>query len=396
LLFQSLDDKSECVGVYVNGRLHFNEEIPTELTHTWKYSGSIVDPRIEYAWLYCNGRTLAQICPHHLEEELNRLQKRFRAYVRSFTLGKINLREHCFYDLVSHDFLLEFCEIKNQITKHILEHYEKPANYKHLAAVHKLIYKMGHRDLMVNNKDCRHLFVSNADRRRAQKLIAGPKYIEYNLFGTSTGRLATCGGFPILTMRKDFRRLLKPHNDWFLSLDYNGAEARTALALSGQAQPAEDIHAYNMKTIFKKQANFSRADAKRAFFAWLYNPESTAIQSNLYNKTGLIKKWYENGHVSTPFKRRLSVDHRRAFNYLIQSTTADLVLEQTLAIDKFLEDKKSFVSHLVHDEIVIDLADSERNLTPQIRDMFADNRLASFQVNLQAGLNYFDLEDLKI
>ena len=89
MLFQSLDDKSECVGIYVNGRLHFNEEIPSGLAHTWKYSGSFTDSMVEYAWLYCNGRDLAQVCPHYLEEELNRLQKRFRAYVRSFTLGKI-------------------------------------------------------------------------------------------------------------------------------------------------------------------------------------------------------------------------------------------------------------------------------------------------------------------
>ena len=396
MLFQSLDDKSECVGIYTNGRLHFNEDLPTGLTHTWKYSGSLNDPTVEYAWLYCKGQTLAKVCPHYLEAELKTVQKRFRAYVRSFKLGKINLREHCFYDLVPHDFLLEFCEIKNQITQYIFENYEKPQHYKHLAAIDKLIYKIGHCDLVVNNKECRTLFVSNVDRRRIQKLIAGPRYIEYNLFGTHTGRLATSGGFPILTIRKEFRKLVKPHNDWFLSLDYNGAEARTALALSGQPQPEEDIHSYNMKTIFKKRMHFNRVDAKRAFFAWLYNPDSTAITSNLYNKRELLKKWYQHGYIHTPFDRKIAIDPRRAFNYLVQSTTSDLVLEQTIKIDKFLEDKKSFVSHIVHDEIVIDLTDEERHLTPTIRNMFATNRLATFKVNLQAGLNYYDLEDLKI
>jgi len=50
LIFQTLDDKSECVGVYVDGELHFNE-IPSGLTKTWKYTGSISDSSVEYAWL---------------------------------------------------------------------------------------------------------------------------------------------------------------------------------------------------------------------------------------------------------------------------------------------------------------------------------------------------------
>ena len=96
------------------------------------------------------------------------------------------------------------------------------------------------------------------------------------------------------------------------------------------------------------------------------------------------------------FKRRIPVDRRKALNYLIQSTTSDLVLERAVAIDKFLEDKKSFISHIVHDEIVIDLADSEREMAPQIREMFANNKIGNFMVNLTCGKNYLEMEELKI
>ena len=68
---------------------------------------------------------------------------------------------------------------------------------------------------------------------------------------------------------------------------------------------------------------------------------------------------------------------------------------QLLSIS-FLEDKKSFISHVVHDEIVIDLADSERDLAPQIKDLFAENKLDTFLVNLSCGKNYYDLKELNL
>ena len=95
MIFQTLDDKSECVGVYVDGKLHF-DGIPDDLTKTWKYTGSVQDNTIEYAWLYCGGKNLQAACPEHLKEELTEVQKTFRAYLKSFEIAKINLRDNCF------------------------------------------------------------------------------------------------------------------------------------------------------------------------------------------------------------------------------------------------------------------------------------------------------------
>jgi len=38
LLFQTLDDKKECVGFYQSGELSFDGELPTSLSRTWGYS----------------------------------------------------------------------------------------------------------------------------------------------------------------------------------------------------------------------------------------------------------------------------------------------------------------------------------------------------------------------
>ena len=78
MIFQTLDDKSECVGVYVDGKLHF-DGIPDDLTKTWKYTGSVQDDAIEYAWLRCGGKDLQGACPEHLKEELHRSPEDFQS-----------------------------------------------------------------------------------------------------------------------------------------------------------------------------------------------------------------------------------------------------------------------------------------------------------------------------
>ena len=391
MYFQTLDDKTECVGVYAEGKLEF-DSIPQGLTRTWKYTGSITDPSVEYAWLYANGARLDQVCPEDLQERLTAAQKRFRAYRKSFEIGKIDLREHCFFDLVPESFLMEFCEIKNQVTEHVFENYEKPLNYNLLSDFEKLLHKIRYQNLNLNKEGCRQLYVSSVGRRKANELMKNNYFIDYNLFGTVTGRLTTRPkSFPILTLKKEFRKLIKPHNDWLISLDYNGAEVRTLLHLSGHQQPKVDIHEWNVKHLFDNEVD--RDTAKTLFFSWLYNPESDAIQTKYYNREKVLDKWYDGGYINTPFKRKIKVDERRALNYLIQSTTSDRVLERAVKIDEFLQNKKSFISHIVHDEIVIDLSDEDRDELPWIKQIFEND---NFMANMQAGKNYLELEELKI
>tara|TARA_R100001129_G_scaffold180715_1_gene159091 strand:- start:1263 stop:2447 length:1185 start_codon:yes stop_codon:yes gene_type:complete len=394
LYFQSLDDKSECVGIYTDGKLYF-DDLPTNLTKTWRHSGAISGKSVEYAWIMSGGKNLADVCPPKLASQLAVSQAKFKAYLQSFRLAKINLRELCFYDLVPEDFLLNFCDTKNLITEHVFDTYEKPENYEHLADMHRLLHKIKFNDLNTNNKNCRELMTSSRDRTQLQRLLNGPQHIDYNLFGTVTGRLTTfSNSLPILTMKKIHRKIVKPHNDWFMSLDYNGAELRTVLALGDEPQPDWDIHQWNAKNVFG--GVLSRDESKEKFFAWLYNPESDAISSDLYNRDKILSNYYVEGRVQTPGGRSIVVEERKAFNYLIQSTTADLVMERAIEIDKFLIDKKSFISHIVHDEIVIDLHDSERSLAPLIKNIFENNSLGQFRSNINAGKNYYDLKELII
>jgi DNA polymerase I-like protein with 3'-5' exonuclease and polymerase domains len=395
MYFQTIDDKKECVGVYQNGQLFF-DQIPSELGRTWKYSGTLESSSPEYAWLYCGGISLEAACPESLKEEYESAAKKMRAYRRSFELAKVDLHEHCFFDLVPHDFIVRFLEVKNKITEHIFQTCEKPTNYKFLNDVQRLLHQIKYQSLLLNGDECREIFVKSILRKEAQKYLTKQNHIDYNLFGTVTGRLTTKpSSFPILTMRKELRKLVKPRNDWFLSLDYNGAEVRTLLALSGNPQPLEDIHSWNLVNVLER-ADIPREEAKTIFFAWLYNPDSQAISTDYYDREKVLDKWYHDGYINTVFGREIKVDRRRALNYLIQSTTSDLVLERACRIGELLKDKKSFISHIVHDEVVVDLDNEERELVPEIKEIFANNTLGKYLVNLSAGPNYLELNELKL
>ena len=397
MYFQTLDDKTECVGVYKAGELHF-DEMPTGLERTWRFGGDVGSANVEYAWLRCGGLSLQEACPENLLEKYTASIKKMRAFHKSFRIAKLDFNEHCIFDLIPQDALMEFCEIKNQITQHVFEKYDKPPNYDFLVGASKLLHSIRHRPVNVDISDCKPMFTSTNNRLGLKKILEGSKYIDYNLFGTVTGRLSTNqGSFPILTMKKDFRRIIKPHNDWFISLDYNAAEPRTILSLLGHEQPSIDIHQWNIDNILEgAHEPLDREKAKTLFFGWLYNPDSEVIKSEYYDRKILLDKYYVDGYIKTPFGREIEVPERKAFNYLIQSTTSDLVIDRALEVNKLLSDKKSFISHIIHDEMVLDMPDSERHLIPQIKEMFAVNKLDTYMVNLQAGKNCFEFGDLNL
>jgi hypothetical protein len=393
MIFQTLDDKSECIGVYVDGQLHF-DNIPNNLTTTWKYTGSLVNMEdVEFVGLWTNGRTLEDCCPDEHAEELKRCQNKLHAYLKSFKIAKINMRDHCIFDMIPQDFLMRFCEVKNVITEHVKDNWDKPKNYQHLHDTYKLLHKIKYQKLNLSTQDCRQILTSSRDRSKAKALMSNYCYVDYNLFGTVTGRLTTKPeSFPILTLKKEMRQMIKPNNDLFVCLDYNGAEVRTLLELCNEEQPDLDIHEWNSRHLFEQEV--AREECKVRFFAWLYDPSSDDIKSNQYDRKKVLDKWYTKGYINTPYGRHIKVEERKALNYLLQSTTSDRVLAKAVVIDKFLVENKctSYISHIVHDELVIDYSDEDRKHIPQIKEIFEDGYLC----NLTAGKDYYNLKDLEI
>ena len=395
MLFQTLDDKTECVGIYANGNLQF-DSFPSHLTHTWAYSGFLKGHKIEYAKIYCEGKSLNEVCPDALKPRWEQICSKLRSFMRSFKLADISLEENCFFDLVPQRFLLEYCYVKNQICAHVFSTYSKPANYEFQVELAEIVGEMRYRQLNINSKNLFPLMHQPRARQFSHNLKSKSISCKFNPFGTKTGRLTTePGSFPILTMDRKYRCVVEPTNDFFIELDFNAAELRTLISLQGKTQPREDIHEWNVKNVYRSLV--TREKAKKRIFAWLYNPDSKDyLSSRAYDRGAVVQKYFTQGQVRTFWDKIIPSEERTALNYIIQSTCAENVLRQMIKVNNYLEDKNSFVAFPVHDSIILDLKFEERYLLPTIVKIFGDTALGEFMVNIRAGKDFGNLKKLKL
>ena len=401
MIFQTLDEKKECFGIYTNGVIEY-ERIPTDLTATWTYAPYLDGRDIRYASLYAGSSRIADVVPERLLPLWERISAKLRAFQKSFNTAKIDLNDNCLYELVPDRFLLELCEIKNKITEHVIENYEEPENYDFLVNLSRVINDISYQRLNLDFKELQKSAVSYKGRQWYKKLKKIDPYIRYDIFGTKTGRLTTKKNtFPALTLPKYCRSVLKPNNDWFVELDFNGAELRTLMALTGNDQPSGDIHEWNRRVLYTGKMNhvLTRDQAKKEVFSWLYNSKkhkNEKILLNAYNKDLVKEKHWDGKNVSTIFNRTIPSDEHHALNYIIQSTCADLILRQMIKIHECLKDKKSKIAFCVHDSIVIDFSVEDRYILKDLINQFAETELGKFRVNVQAGENYGKMMEINV
>ena len=191
-----------------------------------------------------------------------------------------------------------------------------------------------------------------------------------------------------MNINKEYRSIVKPKNDYFLELDFNAAEVRTLLALAGAKQPRMDIHAWNLAQGMGQSVE-TREDAKKAFFSWLYDEKK--INNNLeeiYHRNQVRESHFKGNKVTTPFGNTMEADHHHALSYLIQGTTAEMVLRQAIKIDEFLKEHKSFISFTVHDSVIVDMPADETHLARKLVSIFGDTELGHFLVNSSVGSDF--------
>tara|TARA_Y100000361_G_scaffold148339_1_gene161022 strand:- start:380 stop:1564 length:1185 start_codon:yes stop_codon:yes gene_type:complete len=394
LLFQTLDDKKECVGIYKDGVLSFNDIIPDSCKHTWSYSAFLEHRSVEYAKIYCGGQTLDKVCPEPLRERWERVSNKLKAFIKSFTTSRVSLNESCFFDLVPSKFLLEYCYVKDLICKHVFDTYERPPNYDYMVELTKVIEQVRYSKLTLNRKNLS--LYKTKHRKFIQKLNQLQPYCNFNIWGTKTGRLTTHPhSFPILTLDRELRGVVVPKNDYFIELDYNAAELRTLISLQGKEQPPGDMHAWNVENVFGQ--NISREEAKKKIFAWLYNPESINREcERAYDRERIVDKYFQKGQVTTFFNKTIPSEKRTALNYIIQSTCAENVLRQMIKASNYMEGLESYVAFPVHDSIVLDFSSKDREHLPRIIETFANTALGTFNVNVSVGTNFGNLKKLEI
>jgi len=399
MIFQTLDDKKECVGVYAENKLYF-KEIPENLSATWSYSAYLKGLDIDYAQLYCEGKTLDEVCPDHLQEEWKNIKTKLKAFMSSFIEAKVSLEENCFFDLTPTKFLEQYCEVKNKITQHVFDNYKKPQEYDFYRRFNELLIDIRYRPLNIDLEVLKKNILNEKDLTYYHRMRDVSKTVDYNLFGSITGRLGMQkGSFPIQSFQKQFRYCLKPHNDWFVAFDINAAELRISLALLNCTQPQEDLYEWIGKSIL---GNVSRADAKRIVIEWLYNSSNPVYQKYsasldaVFKKEALKQLYFVDGYVHTPFGRKIESDEHHAIPYLNRSTFIDLFHRQVLKVDDFLKDKKSFVAFLLHDEFVLDMTDDEKENILEIAKILQNTQFGKFLCNIKVGRDYGNMKKLNL
>lgn len=375
MIFSKIDDKKECKAIYINNTFYRSDQASAfPLTRTWSYSRGLSD-KVEFAQIYVKGKTIKESCPVHLKQDLKVIEDKMKSYFNCFKNAKIDPDEFCLYDLIPEKQLKAFCEVKNKITQHVFETVEKPDNYDFLLELYKFIQDISQQKLNIqtDNKSLNYL-----------------PYIKYKLHGTKTNRFTTApNSFPILTLKKEYRKILKPSNDKFVELDYNGADIRVAIGLLDMQQPQEDLYAWISRGIFP---GMDRDKIKRTLFSWLYNPESRCDElERVLDRSKLLSKHWDGEYVTTFGKGKIKADKEHALSYLIQGSQMDVFGDCVLKIHKLLKNKKSKISWVIHDSVTIDYSEDE-NLLDEIMELFSNTKLGRFKINRSEGYNFGEME----
>ncbi len=395
MLFQPLDSKADCVGYYANKIINPGCALPLE-GETWEYSPHMRGKHYEIGRIYSQGATITDVCPEEMKEEWEKIKGTLRACLKAFRTSLLSMEENCLYDAVPEYFLFQYLEAKNKITKHVLETHPRPENYQTMYNLVEMLSSIRSQTVSVDINPIKHLLSSVRGMNFHRTLQTVNHVCDYNPWGTITGRLSTNpGSLPILTMNKEFRACVKPKNDWLLELDFNAAELRVLLALAGVDQPKSDIHNWNVKNVFG--GRLTREEAKVKTFAWLYSSKENKDLEGLYNKKIVRDKYWDGCKIETDYGRIIeNVDEHHALNYVVQSTTIDMVHEQAHKVYELLKGTKSNIAFLIHDAVYIDLAEEDRYEILNLLDTFKKTRYDIFKVNVSAGRNLGDMKDLKI
>ena len=372
-LVQVIDSKDKCEKFYSAGKRYQKiDKIPGNgPVVTWAHSPLLQGQECIYLSLYNKNINLADYCEPGTKEEYLTLETKIKNIIKSYLIAKVDLSRECYSEYIPEDTLLGYLDLKERSMENFFSYNQEPPEYDTLSQIHQLLVKMS--------------------EYRNPSMSPG---VKYNIYGTKTGRLTTSpGSFPILTLAKENRQAIKSMNGAFVEFDYNAAEIRTMLSLSGLDQPSQDIHAWNLQKL--SCTDMSRDEVKKRFFAWLYNNRSEdSLFSGLYDKKSVLQKYWDGSTVKTFFGRSISSDESHALNYILQSTTSDLVLRQAHKVAIALEGTSSQVAFVLHDSVIIDCSPEDSSRVQSLAKIFSQTELGNYRTNIKIGKDFFDMRDV--
>tara|TARA_Y100001937_G_scaffold11551_1_gene14295 strand:- start:2766 stop:3896 length:1131 start_codon:yes stop_codon:yes gene_type:complete len=376
VILQTLDIKDNCTGIFHNDEFLFDDfqKLLDQYSLAWKHSPMLDDEKYKYLYLLVKEEDLSSYC--HDPELFITYKKKLEAHQKAAISAKVSLQDTCFFDLLPEHQLLKWFRVRAVAMDNLQKTVSFQKDYDILHKAHVLTETIARQDMNFEGKAGRVL---------------------YNIFGSATGRLTTKrGSVPVLTLKKEQRDLIRPQNDAFVELDLNAAEVRTLIALSGREQPQEDIHEWVVKNVF--DGEMERSKAKIELFAWLYNPSNSKSRFDQIFSRQIFRDFFapEDKVLTTPFGRRLAVEERKAQNYLLQSTTSDIVIQNAYKIMKMLKGKKSKIAFTLHDSIIIDMSKKDAIMLRDIKEQFEETPWGPFKSTCKIGKTFGHLKDLVI
>lgn len=376
MILQTLDIKDNCTGIFHNNEILLDnfQELLDQYSLAWKHSSILDDEKYKYLYLLVKEEDLSSYCSD--PELFITYKKKLEAHQKAAISAKVSLQDTCFFDLLPEHQLLKWFRVRANAMSNLQKTLSFKKDYDILHKAHVLTTTIAKQDINFDNKVSRVL---------------------YNIFGSATGRLTTQrGSVPVLTLKKEHRELIKPQNDAFIELDLNAAEVRTLIALSGREQPQGDIHEWIVDNVF--DGEIERSKAKIELFAWLYNPSNSKSQFDKIFSRQIFRDFFdsEDKVLTTPFGRRLAVEERKAQNYLLQSTTSDIVIQNAYKIMKMLKNRKSKIAFTLHDSIIIDMDKKDAIMLRDIKEQFEETPWGAFRSTCKIGKTFGDLKDLVV
>lgn len=271
-------------------------------------------------------------------------------------------------------------------------------------------------------------------------------HTSYSMVGAATGRLSSSDpnlqNIPIKTEdgRKIRQAFVASENHILASLDYSQIELRLLAhfadvpALREAFISGVDIHTQTASDVFNipvvEITPELRRKAKMVNFGIIYgispfglaqqlklsNQEASQIINAYFNKYPGIDAYMkncrvmakENGFVKTILGRKLHINgildknpmvrnfaERQAINAPLQGSNADIIKKAMIEIHAFLSDKSTKMLLQVHDELVFEIPESEKNIVFEIKSIMEKivNLKVPLIVDIGIGKNWNELTD---
>lgn len=228
--------------------------------------------------------------------------------------------------------------------------------------------------------------------------------VTYNRFASRTGRLTVATGPNILTIKREYRDVLRSSFDGgkILYVDFAALEPHVLLYEANGRCDAPDMYMYIADTMFKGTA--SRDAIKVAVISEMYGSGKRQLEERLgiqgdeldefvHNvqflfKTDVLKKrvkaeFYTRGFITNRHGRRIEIDtplDHIFVNSYIQSTGVDVSLLGFIEVMRRLESPGVRPLFILHDALIIDVARDQLNEALAIKSVKVPGYVQKFPV----------------